>query len=203
MFGLPPPRTTAKALQKGRSAGSVPVCFRNVFPKDRLHWVEQGKLLYADKNKIQALIDQQRINLADVAYRNLDSVNSILQSFANPQGEISEENILLAPAEPITLSREDERKFRDCVERMVEVLADKGYDKFDDLVRAVASRRTDICGRASSAPLAEHLREGRSRRNLTCARENENSMRNFIRPYLICRMAESISVIADAYLRHP
>ena len=66
---------------------------RSVFPKDTakwLHWIEQGHLLYADKNKIQALIDQQRTNLADVEYLNLDSVNSILKTFANPQGGISE-----------------------------------------------------------------------------------------------------------------
>ena len=63
---------------------------RNVFPKDTaewLHWIKQDKLLYADKEKIQAIIGQQRINLADVAYLDLDHVNSILDSFKNPQAE--------------------------------------------------------------------------------------------------------------------
>ena len=43
-------------------------CF---FPKDNaewLNWISQGKLLYADKGKIQVLIDKQRINLAEVEY---------------------------------------------------------------------------------------------------------------------------------------
>ena len=61
-----------------------------MFPKDTaewLHWIKQDKLLYADKEKIQAIIGQQRINLADVAYLDLDHVNSILDSFKNPQAE--------------------------------------------------------------------------------------------------------------------
>lgn len=61
---------------------------RNVFPKDTaewLHWIEQGKLLYADKEKVQAVIDQQRIDLADVDYLNLDKIETMLDSFTNPQ----------------------------------------------------------------------------------------------------------------------
>ena len=61
---------------------------RNVFPKDTaewLHWIEQGKLLYTYKEKVQAAIDQQRINLADVDYLNLDKIETILDSFTNPQ----------------------------------------------------------------------------------------------------------------------
>ena len=46
-----------------------------------------GKPLYADKEKVQALIDQQRINLADVKYLDLDRENIILNSFVNPQAE--------------------------------------------------------------------------------------------------------------------
>ena len=60
---------------------------RNVFPKDNaewLNWINQGKLLYADKKKIQALIDQQRTNLADVDYLDLDSVAKIIKDFKNP-----------------------------------------------------------------------------------------------------------------------
>ena len=63
---------------------------RNVFPKDTaewLNWIAQGKLLYADKQKVQDLIDQQRINLADVTYLDLNRVNSVLNSFVNPQAE--------------------------------------------------------------------------------------------------------------------
>lgn len=66
---------------------------RNVFPKDTvewLHWIEQGKLLYADKQKVQDLIDQQRMTFADVEYLDLNRVRSILDSFTNPQAENSQ-----------------------------------------------------------------------------------------------------------------
>ena len=52
---------------------------RGLFPKDNaewLNWISQNKMLYADKEKIQTLIAQQRINLADVDY--LDSVANIV-----------------------------------------------------------------------------------------------------------------------------
>ena len=60
---------------------------RNVFPKDNaewLNWISQGKHLYLDKQKIQELIDQQRTNLADVEYLNLDLVTKIINEFENP-----------------------------------------------------------------------------------------------------------------------
>lgn len=63
---------------------------RGLFPKDTaewLNWINQGKLLYADKEKIQTLIDQQRINLADVDYLDLDSAAKIVESFENPSVE--------------------------------------------------------------------------------------------------------------------
>ena len=60
---------------------------RNVFPKDNaewLNWISQGKMLYADKERIQGLINQQRTNLADVDYLDLDSIANIINSFENP-----------------------------------------------------------------------------------------------------------------------
>lgn len=68
---------------------------RNVFPKNNaewLNWISQGKLLYADKQKIQALIDKQRTILADVAYLDLDDVAKVVNSFENPaiEGEKSD-----------------------------------------------------------------------------------------------------------------
>lgn len=60
---------------------------RNVFPKDNaewLNWIAQGKSLYLNKEKIQTLINQQRTNLADVEYLDLDSVAKIVQNFENP-----------------------------------------------------------------------------------------------------------------------
>ena len=61
---------------------------RNVFPKDNaewLNWVSQGKALYLDKEKIQAVINQQRTNLADVKYLDLDYIAKVVESFENPQ----------------------------------------------------------------------------------------------------------------------
>lgn len=63
---------------------------RGLFPKDTaewLNWINQGKLLYADKEKIQTLIDQQRINLAEVDYLDLDSAAKVVESFENPSVE--------------------------------------------------------------------------------------------------------------------
>ena len=40
--------------------------------------------MYLDKEKIQALIDQQRTILADVDYLDLDSVAKIVENFDNP-----------------------------------------------------------------------------------------------------------------------
>ena len=63
---------------------------RNVFPKNNsewLNWISQGKALYMDKEKIQALIDQQRTILADVEYLDLDSAAKIVENFENPKPE--------------------------------------------------------------------------------------------------------------------
>ena len=60
---------------------------RNVFPKDNdewLNWIQQDKALYLDKKRIQDLINQQRINLAEVEYLDLDLVTKLIQDFENP-----------------------------------------------------------------------------------------------------------------------
>ena len=60
---------------------------RGLFNKDNaewLNWVTQGKLLWVDKGKIQALIGKQQINLADVTYLDLDSVAKVVNLFENP-----------------------------------------------------------------------------------------------------------------------
>ena len=63
---------------------------RNVFPKDNsewLNWISQGKALYLDKEKIQTLIAQQRTNLADVEYLDLDPAAKVVENFENPKFE--------------------------------------------------------------------------------------------------------------------
>ena len=113
---------------------------RNVFPKDTaewLRWVQDGKLLYADKEKVQALIDQQRMTFADVKYLDLDRVNSILQKFENPQLEF-----LGAPVEP--LDEDQTRKLRETAEKLMKHLAAHGYGTFGDMVRFIAANRPDV-----------------------------------------------------------
>lgn len=61
---------------------------RGIFPKDNaewLNWVNQGKAIYLDKEKIQALINKQRKNLAEVGYLDLDSAAKIIEDFENPK----------------------------------------------------------------------------------------------------------------------
>lgn len=63
---------------------------RSVFPKPNqewLNWIAQGKLLYVDKEKIQALIDKRRMNPAEVGYLDLDFVTKIVKKFENPNIE--------------------------------------------------------------------------------------------------------------------
>ncbi|MGM9800337.1 MAG: hypothetical protein ACI30M_06610 [Muribaculaceae bacterium] len=63
---------------------------RGIFPKNNsewLNWISQGKALYLDKEKIQTLIDQQRKNLADVEYLDLDDVAKVVKNFENPKSD--------------------------------------------------------------------------------------------------------------------
>lgn len=70
--------------------GLVVSDIRGIFPKDNaewLNWINQGKSLYLDKEKIQDLIDKQRKTLAEVAYLDLDYVANIINNFENPSIE--------------------------------------------------------------------------------------------------------------------
>ena len=71
---------------------------RTLYPKENvewLNWINQGKLIYGDKEKLQALIAQQRMNVAEVnsqvvqspLYEHcLESSSNILDKF----GEIKD-----------------------------------------------------------------------------------------------------------------
>ncbi|MDR1459039.1 MAG: hypothetical protein LBI60_02355, partial [Bacteroidales bacterium] len=62
---------------------------RNVFPKDThewINWINQGKGLYFDKEKVLNFLDQQRINPADVA-------------FGLPENQVQQENPKLSGSE--------------------------------------------------------------------------------------------------------
>lgn len=69
---------------------------RGIHPRDTyeiLNWIQQGKLLYVDKDKIQDLITKQRINPAEVNYLDLDFVAKVVNKFENPN--FSMENVLI------------------------------------------------------------------------------------------------------------
>lgn len=68
---------------------------RTVYPKDSievLNWIRQGRMIYGNKEKIQVLINQQRMNVADVENKvvqsplhkhYLDSTESIMLNFGD------------------------------------------------------------------------------------------------------------------------
>lgn len=76
---------------------------RTLFPKDNidwLRWIEQGKMIYGNKEKLQALIAQQRINVAEVSsqvaqsplYEHcLESSSSILDKFGKVKDIFTDE----------------------------------------------------------------------------------------------------------------
>ena len=53
-----------------------------------LKWIQDGKSLYLNKEKVQNLIAQQRINLADVSYLDLNSIYSIVKNFKNAKNNL-------------------------------------------------------------------------------------------------------------------
>jgi hypothetical protein len=68
--------------QRGTEVSDI----RGLFQKDNqewINWINQGKMIYGNKEKIQSVINQQRINLVEVEYLELDSIKNILQSFHN------------------------------------------------------------------------------------------------------------------------
>ena len=72
-----------KQFRKGMEISSI----RGLFNKNNsewLNWISQGKTLYLDKRKIQILIDQQRTNLAEAEYLDLDLIEILIRDFKNP-----------------------------------------------------------------------------------------------------------------------
>lgn len=76
---------------------------RTLYPKDNvewLNWINQGKLIYGDKEKLQALIAQQRMNVAEVStqvaqsplYEHcLESASIILDKFTGVNDVFADE----------------------------------------------------------------------------------------------------------------
>lgn len=121
---------------------------RNIFPKNNaewLNWISQGKLLYANKAKIQALIDKQRTILADVDYLDLEDVAKIVENFENPT--IEEEDLF----RPGDFTPRDRVTARDAYNR---ICASGGYQfkeavqdsmlGLKELYRAILGKKTRI-----------------------------------------------------------
>lgn len=76
---------------------------RTLYPKENvewLNWINQGKLIYGDKEKLQALIAQQRMNVAEVSSQVaqsplhehcLESSSSILDKFGEVKDVFTDE----------------------------------------------------------------------------------------------------------------
>lgn len=76
--------------------GTLVSDIRGIFPRDNvewLNWIQQGKLLYVDKEKIQNIIAEQRTNPAEVSYLDLDFVAKVIKNFENPK--FSMENVMI------------------------------------------------------------------------------------------------------------
>ena len=130
-----------------RKRGSAEISsIRGLYPKDNaewLNWISQGKLLYVNKEKIQISIDQQRRNLADVEYLDLNYVAKVIKDFDNPtlSGEKNEETRFLSDISEIKplvdkinggllkLKRMDTEGVYDLLRSVAELnnMANKGY----------------------------------------------------------------------------
>ena len=83
---------TLRSVYRGIEVNDI----RGLYPKDTaewLNWIQQDKSLYLDKQKIQAIIDQQRRNLAEVAYLNLDNIENIIANYQNPTAPVEKTSI--------------------------------------------------------------------------------------------------------------
>ena len=106
---------------------------RGIFPKDNaewLNWISQGKADYLNKEKIQTLIDQQRINLAEVDYLDLDSVANILKDFQNPtideknHSALSENALSSEPSHDREAMRNEAVKLSDKLHTPIKIVED-------------------------------------------------------------------------------
>ena len=125
--------------------GAVINDIRGLYPKDNaewLNWVTQDKLLYADKEKVQTLIDQQRRTLAEVGYLDLNSVAKIIKDFVNPI-IVSQENEN-NPFRDDDFSVRDKAIVRDAYERMVTTGGYQFQEAVQDAPRANVVRESGV-----------------------------------------------------------
>lgn len=146
---------------------------RNVFPKNNaewLNWISQGKLLYADKQKIQALIDKQRTILADVAYLDLEDVAKVIKTFENPTFDGDEDVRFRDGADyvervPVMARAMYEKQIQSSMYQFTEAMQDsmRGLMEFYKAVESQGAKR-DIENVSSfeNAYIAENLMSSKS-----------------------------------------
>ncbi|MDR3284666.1 MAG: hypothetical protein LBS97_05770 [Treponema sp.] len=79
---------------------------RGLYNKDNaewLNWINQGKLLYADIEKLQSVVTQQQTNLAEVGYLDLEAIDRLLQKNKNVKHYFADTDAKIL----FQLSRED------------------------------------------------------------------------------------------------
>ena len=146
---------------------------RNVFPKNNaewLNWISQGKLLYADKQKIQALIDKQRTILADVAYLDLEDVAKVIKTFENPTFDGDEDVKFRDGADyvernPVMARAMYEKRIQTSMYQITEAMQDsmRGLMEFYKAVESQGARRKiEDVSSFENAYIAENLMSSKS-----------------------------------------
>ncbi len=146
---------------------------RNVFPKNNaewLNWISQGKLLYADKQKIQALIDKQRTILADVAYLDLEDVAKVIKTFENPTFDGDEDVKFRDGADyvernPVMARAMYEKRIQTSMYQATEAMQDsmRGLMEFYKAVESQGARREiEDVSSFENAYIAENLMSSKS-----------------------------------------
>ena len=162
---------------------------RGLFNRDNMdwmHWIQQGKMIYGNKEKIQVLAEQQRTNLAEVHSKEartssdsyyLDSVDNILQSF----GDVKDIYTKDFPKYAEQKERfEIFKKFRSAYQEVnaINVLnavqeADEFYDALKSNNKEVIARYTDAFKYPALADTAKSIIEERSFSQKEKSQENQ------------------------------
>lgn len=162
---------------------------RGLFNRDNMdwmHWIQQGKMIYGNKEKIQVLAEQQRTNLAEVHSKEartssdsyyLDSVDNILQSF----GDVKDIYTKDFPKYAEQKERfEIFKKFRNAYQEVnaINVLnavqeTDEFYDALKSNNKEVIARYTDAFKYPALADTAKSIIEERSFSQKEKSQENQ------------------------------
>lgn len=133
---------------------------RGLFNRDNMdwmHWIQQGKMIYGNKEKIQVLAEQQRTNLADVHSKEartssdsyyLDSVDNILQSF----GDVKDIYTKDFPKYAEQKERfEIFKKFRSAYQEVNAINALNAVQEADEFYDALKSNNKEVIARYTDA----------------------------------------------------